>query len=99
MGLLNKILLKDAVVIENDAGEYVCYAGMWWTPDNHLAYMEPLCTVPEYRNMGLASAALTEHYRRLKLLGATHMTGGSNPFYEKLGFDPMVHWTYWEKDL
>lgn len=90
--------IKDAVVIENDAGEYVCYAGMWWTPDNHLAYMEPLCTVPEYRKMGLASAALAKHYRRLKPLGATHMTGGSNPFYEKLGFDPMVHWTYWEKD-
>ncbi len=88
---------ENAVVIENDKGEYVCYAGMWWTPENHLAYMEPLCTIPKYRKKGLAAAALSEHYRRLKPLGATHMTGGSSTFYEKTGFQPMVHWTFWEK--
>ncbi|MCI9079195.1 MAG: GNAT family N-acetyltransferase [Lachnospiraceae bacterium] len=90
---------ENSVIIENDDGEYVCYAGMWWTPQNHLAYMEPLCTIPKYRNKGLASAALSEHYRRLKPLGATHMTGGGNIFYEKIGFKPLVHWTFWEKNL
>lgn len=88
---------EDSVVIENSAGEYVCYAGMWWTPENHLAYMEPLCTIPGYRRKGLAAAALSEHYRRLKPLGATHMTGGGDIFYEKIGFKPLVHWTFWEK--
>lgn len=90
--------LENAVVIENSAGEYVCYAGMWWTPENHLAYMEPLCTIPEYRKKGLAAAALSEHYRRLKPLGATHMTGGGDTFYEKIGFKPLVQWTFWEKN-
>jgi hypothetical protein len=42
--------------------------------------------------MGLASAALTEHYRRLKPLGATHMTGGGDPFYEKIGYGKGIHW-------
>ena len=79
-------------------GEYVCWAGMWWTPANKLAYMEPLCTVPEYRNCGLASAALSELYRRMKPLGATHMTGGGHPFYAKIGYRPMVTWTFWEKE-
>lgn len=88
---------EDSIVIENDEGEYVCYAGMWWTPENHLAYMEPLCTIPKYRKKGLAVAALSEHYRRLKPLGATHMTGGDNTFYEKIGFKPLIHWTFWEK--
>lgn len=88
---------ENAVAIENEEGEYVCYAGMWWTPENHLAYMEPLCTIPEYRNKGLAAAALSEHYRRLKPLGATHMTGGFHAFYEKIGFKPSVHWTFWEE--
>ena len=87
---------EHSVVIESDEGEYVCYAGMWWTPENHLAYMEPLCTIPQYRKKGLAAAALSEHYRRLKPLGATHMTGGGNVFYEKIGFKPMVPWTFWE---
>lgn len=85
------------VAIENGKGEYVCFAGMWWTPENQLAYMEPLCTVPEQRHKGLATAALSELYRRMKPLGATHMTGGGNPFYEKIGFMPCIGWTFWEK--
>jgi len=85
-------------IYEKDWRKYQnAVAGMWWTPENNLAYMEPLCTVPKYRKKGLASAALSEHYRRLKPLGATHMTGGGDPFYEKLGFVPLVHWTFWEK--
>ena len=76
------------VAVKNEAGDYVCYAGMWWTPENKLAYMEPLCTVPEYRNKGLAAAALSEMYRRMKSLGATHMTGGGDPFYAAIGFQP-----------
>lgn len=88
---------EDAVIIESDTGEYACYAGMWWTPENRLAYMEPLCTIPKYRKKGLAAAALSEHYRRRKPLGATHMTGGGDPFYDKLGFQPTIQWIFWEK--
>ena len=86
-----------AVAIENEAGEYVCYAGMWWTPENKLAYMEPLCTVPEHRRKGLAAAAMSELYRRMKALGATHMTGGGDPFYDKVGFKPEIEWAFWVK--
>lgn len=25
------------------------------------------------------------------------MTGGRNPFYQKIGYVPVVRWTYWEK--
>lgn len=87
-----------AVMIADEKGEYACYAGMWWTPENKLAYMEPLCTIPEYRNRGLASAALSELYRRMKELGATHMTGGMNEFYKNIGYKPAVKWTYWKKE-
>lgn len=88
---------EQAVIISDEKGEYTCYAGMWWTPENKLAYMEPLCTIPEYRNRGLASAALSELFRRMKRLGATHMTGGMNEFYKKIGYKPAVKWTYWKK--
>ena len=87
-----------AVCIEDEStGEYVCYAGMWFTPENDLAYMEPLCTVPAHQHKGLASAALSEMYRRTKPLGATHMTGGGNPFYQKIGYKPVIEWTFWKK--
>lgn len=88
---------EHAIAIENERGEYVCYAGMWWTPENRLAYMEPLCTVPEYRGRGLASALLSELARRMRPLGAARMTGGFNPFYSKIGFKPADVWTYWKK--
>lgn len=89
--------MEYAVCVENVAGEYVCFAGMWWTPENKLAYMEPLCTLPEYRGRGLAAAALSELYRRMQPLGATHMTGGASPFYEKIGYELAVVWTHWMK--
>ncbi|MBE6935938.1 MAG: GNAT family N-acetyltransferase [Ruminococcaceae bacterium] len=86
------------LIIANEAGEYVCLSGMYWVPENHLAYMEPLCTAPEYRGRGLAAAALTEHYRRFKPLGARLMTGGDNPFYQKIGYDQEVLWTHWIRE-
>lgn len=88
---------QHCVAIEDEMGEYVCFAGMWWTPENSLAYLEPLCTLPEHRRKGLAAAALSELYRQLAPLGATHMTGGGDPFYAALGFEPTVQWQFWEK--
>ncbi|MBO2516987.1 MAG: hypothetical protein CW338_06905 [Clostridiales bacterium] len=88
-----------AVIIADSEGEYACYSGMWWVPQNHLAYMEPLCTVPEHRGKGLASAALTRHYRTLKPLGATHMTGGGDPFYEKIGYGKGLHWYVYKRNV
>ena len=85
------------VIIKTTDGEYVCFAGMWWVPENKLAYMEPLCTVPEHRHKGLASAALSELYRRMSKLGATHMTGGTNEFYYKIGFEKGDETLYLEK--
>ena len=64
----------------------------------NLTHMEPLCTAPEHRRKGLAAAALTVHYRRMKALGATHMTGGGDPFYEKIGYGKGLHWSFWKKD-
>lgn len=85
------------VIIADEQGEYACYAGMYWVPQNKLAYMEPLCTIPEYRNRGLAAAALSEMYRKMIKLGATHMTGGFHEFYKRIGYKPAEKWTYWKK--
>ena len=86
------------IVIADEQGEYACFSGMWWVPENHLAYMEPLCTAPEHRRKGLAAAALTLHYRRMKALGATHMTGGADPFYEKIGYGKGILRTFWKRE-
>ena len=85
------------VIIADAAGEYACFSGMWWVEANRLAYMEPLCTIPEYRNRGLAAAALSRHVQRLRPLGARRMTGGGNPFYAKIGYTREIHWLHLRK--
>ena len=87
----------DIIIADDKNDDYVCYSGMWWVPKNKLAYMEPLCTHPMHRHNGLAAAALTEHYRRMKAMGATHMTGGESPFYDRIGYGQGLHWTFWKK--
>ncbi|MBE6758945.1 MAG: GNAT family N-acetyltransferase [Ruminococcaceae bacterium] len=87
---------KD-ILIANADGEYVCYAGMWWVERCGLAYMEPLCTVPEHRGKGLAAAALSELYRRLKPLGAKMMTGGGSEFYRRIGYNRQIRWLHMKK--
>ena len=74
------------VIIADERGDYACFAGMWWVEKNKLAYLEPLCTVPKHRHKGLAAAALSEHDRRLRPLGARVMTGGVNDFYRRIGY-------------
>lgn len=86
------------VAVEDIAsGEYVCYAGMWWLPENKLAYMEPLCTVPNHRRKGLAAAALSEMAKRMRPLGAEWMTGGGDEFYTHIGFEQAIRWLSYEK--
>lgn len=74
------------VIIADEKEEYVCFAGMWWVPENKLGYLEPLCTVPAHQHKGLAQAALSQHYKTLKKLGAEILTGGGNKFYKKIGY-------------
>lgn len=85
-----------SLIIADAQGEYACFSGMWWVPKNKLAYMEPLCTIPEYRRRGLAAAALTRHYQRMKALGAEWMTGGGDPFYRRIGYRDTVEWLSWK---
>ncbi len=86
------------VIISAPNGDYACFAGMWFVAENNLAYLEPLCTAPEYRNMGLASAALSILSKRTKILGAKHMTGGVNNFYSQLGYEIVSYNEIWEKE-
>lgn len=85
------------IIIANENEEYVCFSGMWWVPENKLAYMEPLCTIPEYQHQGLASAALTKHYQRLKEMGGRILTGGGNDFYKRIGYDTEVYSLIYKK--
>lgn len=76
---------KDlTTVIKAPNGEYACFAGMW--VDGDYAYLEPLATVPTYRGLGLAKAALMIGMKKTSREGAQYCYGGSMGFYHKIGF-------------
>jgi len=68
-------------------GNYVAYAGTWFESVNKYAYIEPVCTDPDYRRRGFASTAIFEGVRRCKELGATvAYVGSTQPLYQSMGF-------------
>ena len=86
------------VIIADENEEYVCFSGMWWVPENHLAYMEPLCTVPGHQRKGLAAAALSRHDEILRPLGAQQMTGGGSEFYKRIGYQGIQTLIHYRKE-
>ncbi|WP_151733238.1 GNAT family N-acetyltransferase ['Paenibacillus yunnanensis' Narsing Rao et al. 2020] len=85
------------VVIKAPDGEYACYAGMWVDGVNDYAYLEPLCTDPQHRGLGLATIAIAELMKRTAREGATYCTGGVVDFYPKLGFKTVCQRELWSR--
>ena len=81
-------------------GSYASYAGIWFVPENLVAYVEPVATDPDYRRMGLGKAAVLETLRRAKGLGANiAWVGSDQEFYVDMGFEVMAHSTLWYRYL
>lgn len=86
---------KDLTIVTVEpGGNYVTFCGMWYVPENEIAYLEPLATDPDYRRMGMGRAAVYESMRRVKALGAKKVfVGSGQEFYQRLGFE--VQYTAW----
>jgi len=79
--------LKIAVVAPN--GDYVSYCGMWYDETAGYSVIEPVATIPEYRKMGLARAAVMEGIKRTMVRGAVYsVVGSSQQFYYSIGMMP-----------
>jgi hypothetical protein len=85
-------------IIKAPNGDYACYSGMWFDEKNKYAYLEPLCTMPEYRKMGLAAYTLTETMKKTMELGATYCFGGVPEFYTSIGFETICNRELWKKE-
>lgn len=85
------------IVAENEDGEYVAYCGLWYSQKTDYAYVEPVCTIPEYRHKGLGKAVVLEALKRSCSLGAKKAyVISDNPFYKSIGFHQHSHYTfYW----
>ena len=80
-------------------GEAAAYCCLWHCPGTDYAYVEPVCTVPEYRGRGLAKALLFEAMDRAAARGAKEAFVISDmDFYKKLGFDIEKRFIFYRKD-
>lgn len=87
------------VVVVSPVGRFVAYAGMWYDPVNRFGYVEPVCTDPDHRRLGLGTAAVLEGVRRCGLLGADcAYVGSTQPFYQSMGFRYLHRQECWRRD-
>jgi predicted N-acetyltransferase YhbS len=87
------------IVVQAPDGDFVSYCGMWYEPQNQVAYVEPVCTDPVCRRMGLASAAVLEGIRRCGELGATvAYVGTDKPLYLSIGFQQIYNHSEWRRE-
>lgn len=88
------------IVVEAPDGQFVAYSGTWFEPTNRIAYVEPVATDPDYRRLGLGTAAVLEGIRRCGAEGATDAyVGSEQPFYLAMGFRPVHTAQCWTKML
>lgn len=88
------------VVVKAPNGDFVSICGMFYQPEGHYGYVEPVATDPNYRRMGLGKAAVLEGIRRCSELGAVEAFVGSNQsFYLALGFEVIFMSQCWSKQV
>lgn len=89
-----------SIAAKNGDGEYAAYCCLWYSDKTDYAYVEPVCTVPKYRGMGIAKAIIYEALNRAKTLGAKKAYVISDTeFYKKLGFNKeYIFRFYWRKE-
>jgi len=79
-------------------GEYASCCIVWLDDRNRAAFLEPVCTRPEYRRMGLGRAVVMEGLRRASGLGAERaFVGSKQDFYRRIGFSMSLRSRAWEK--
>lgn len=83
----------------NEKSEYVAYCGLWYDNKTDYVYVEPVCTIPEYRNKGLAKAVINEALIRAYNMGVkSAYVISDSEFYKRIGFRQHSHYTfYWHK--
>ncbi|MBI5831460.1 MAG: GNAT family N-acetyltransferase [Armatimonadetes bacterium] len=86
------------VAVQAPDGQWVAFAGMWYDETNRFGYVEPVCTDPDYRRLGLGRAAVLDGIRRCGELGAeVAYVGTTMPFYLSFGFQPLGRQECWRR--
>ena len=93
----------DLVAVAPD-GRIAAYVGVPYDEPNRRGIFEPVCTHPQHRRLGLASALMREGLLRLRALEARSAiveTGSANPanrLYESIGFTEAYEAWFWRRE-
>ena len=88
------------IVAASRNGTYAAYGGIWQDYRNKIAYIEPVCTDPDFRRMGLGTAVVLEGIRRCGVEGIKlAMVGSAQPFYLSMGFKKLLDIKLWTKQF
>lgn len=91
---------KLKVLVKAPDGEWASHCGIWYIPGTTTAYIEPVVTIPKYRKMSLAKAAIYEAVNRCSELGAKRSIVISDmDFYFSLGFKQSSNYYHMAKYL
>lgn len=92
----------DIVAVSPD-GEIVGFLTLWYDDVTRTGYFEPIGVNPDHHRRGLASAMMCEGMRRIKRLGATHVTVGAANDAAKVTYAGVMgvdcdHYCIWVKE-
>ena len=88
--------LNLKVSVKTPDGSYAAHCGMWYDTDSKFSIIEPVCTDPHYRRLGLGKEAVLEGLRRVQALGAEYaLVGSDQQFYYSIGLEPYIEGTFW----
>ena len=99
----NKVLPPNrrselCLAVVEKGGEFAAHCTCWFDERTDYAYVEPVCTIPKYRGMGLGKAVVLEALRRCKGLGAKQaFVISDQEFYKKLGFARHSKYIFFKK--
>ena len=102
--LRNKVLPRsrrpELCLAVTDGREFAAHCTCWYDARTDYAYIEPVCTIPKYRGVGLGKAVVSEVLNRCARLGAKRaLVLSDQMFYRKLGFVPLERYSfYWKRE-
>lgn len=84
--------------VRDPDGRIVAFATMWVDRQNRIGILEPVGTVPQYRQRGLGRACVAQLANQVRDEGGVEVHVGSDqPFYVRLGFEPQDKYGIWKK--
>ena len=87
------------LAVVDESGEFAAHCTCWYDERTDYAYVEPVCTIPKYRGMGLGKAVVCEALNRCAKLGArTAFVLSDQAFYKKLGFQSDCNFRFFWKN-